>query len=154
MRIDYLVHHPSLVDQLVALHHAEWGYLRPTYTMAQWGERMRARCGIGGVPTAVVALDDDGLCGSAFLVAQDVDDRPDLTPWLAGVYVLPGKRGRGIATALVGRVAEDASLLGHRALYLYTVSATALYARLGWKTYQSREYLGEQITIMVRQLAA
>jgi len=154
MRIDYLADHPSLLAPLAKLHFAEWGYLRPSQTLEQKTERLRARCGRGGVPTGVVALDQGRLCGSAFLVAEDVDDRPDLTPWLAGVFVLPSERGRGIGTALIGRIADEATRAGQRSLYLYTASAAVLYARLGWKTYQRREYLGEDITIMVRQLAA
>ena len=46
--------------------------------------------------------------GTAGLMRDDLESRPDLSPWLGGLYVEPAFRGRGYAAALVRRVEESA----------------------------------------------
>jgi GNAT superfamily N-acetyltransferase len=48
--------------------------------------------------------------GTATLLAQDVDTEqwPELSPWLAAVYVVPEYRHRGIGAALVPALARAA----------------------------------------------
>ncbi len=152
MRIDYLADHLSLVPALTRLHFEQWGHLRPDEPLESRARRFEACCGRGGVPSVVVALEDDELAGSAMLIASDMDTRPDLTPWLAGVYVVTGHRGRGVGSALVTRVEAEASALGVTRLYLYTPDAMAFYAHLGWVAGERCEYLGQAVTIMSKRL--
>jgi GNAT superfamily N-acetyltransferase len=155
MRIEYLADHPELVHELAVLHYGQWGYLRPAQTLEERTQRLQDACGRGGVPSVVVALDADGaLCGSAMLIASDMDARPELTPWLAGVYVVEGFRGRGCGSALVARVESEASAVGVERLYLYTPSAADFYGRLGWTIEDRCEYLGQEVTVMSRPVAA
>ena len=51
-----------------------------------------------------VLFDHDRPAGTAGLVRQDLETRPDLTPWIAALFVEPAFRGRGFATALVRQV--------------------------------------------------
>jgi GNAT superfamily N-acetyltransferase len=99
-----------------------------------------------------VALAEEQLLGAASLLAHDVATRPDLSPWLAGVFVAPGHRRRGVGAALVERVVQEARALGIPRLYLYTTGSGALYFRLGWSVVEHtfyRELWGDQeITIM------
>ncbi|HVB84220.1 MAG TPA: hypothetical protein VND63_05020 [Rhodanobacteraceae bacterium] len=81
MRIGYLADHPGFVDELAALHFAEWSWLRPNETLAERTHRLRLCCGRGGVPTVLVAVAGENVCGSAMLVAHDMETRPDLSPW-------------------------------------------------------------------------
>ncbi|HEY5113251.1 MAG TPA: GNAT family N-acetyltransferase [Coriobacteriia bacterium] len=152
MRIEYLADHPSLVPELALLHLGQWGYLRPDQTLEERTRRLQDACGRGGVPTVVVALEDDALCGSAMLIANDMDTRPDLTPWLAGVYVIEHFRGRGCGTGLVARVESEASAIGVERLYLYTPSAAEFYARLGWTIDERCEYLGQEVGVMSKRV--
>jgi GNAT superfamily N-acetyltransferase len=155
LRIDYLADHPELVPELALLHFGQWGYLRPAQTLEERTHRLRDACGRGGVPSVVVALDEGGaLCGSAMLVASDMDTRPELTPWLAGVYVVERFRGRGYGSALVARVESEAAAEGVDLLYLYTPSAAGFYARLGWTADERCEYLGQEVTVMSRMIGA
>ena len=79
-----------------------------------------------------ILLDGDTPAGTASLTREDLDSRPDLTPWLAGVYVPPDHRGRGHARALVRHVEAAARATGIGTLWLYTWTAAPLYAGLGW----------------------
>ena len=154
MRIDYLHDHPLLVCELARLHFAQWGHLRPDESIEDRTQRLEASCGRGGVPTVVVALEDGAILGSAMLVAQDMDTRPDLTPWLAGVYVVAGKRRSGVGSALVRRIEAEAAALGVERLYLWTPDMMPFYAQLGWTLDETCAYLGVQVAIKSRRLGS
>ncbi len=143
------VHSPH-VATLAGWAHAEWGHLHPGRSRAAAIATFRADCGPAGVPSVFAALDGERPVGMASLVAEDMSDRRELTPWLASVYVLPEWRGRGIASRLVRRVEEEARAHGHGLFYLYTPDQQSLYRRLGWVDVEQREYHGETVTIMRR----
>ena len=148
MRIEYLADHPELILELARLHQEQWGYLRPDKSPEQRTMQLREACGRGGVPTVVVALEDGALCGSAMLIASDMDARSELTPWLAGVYVVEACRGRGYGSALVRRVESEASAAGVPLLHLYSPDAAGFYSRLGWTVEERCEYLGREVVVM------
>jgi predicted N-acetyltransferase YhbS len=84
------------------------------------------------LPRTWVAVAGETPVGCARFVAADHADRPDLTPWLASVYVEPAWRRRGIASVLVRTVQAASRAAGYPALYLYTPDQARLYARLGF----------------------
>ncbi len=153
MHIAYLADHPQLVPLLAAHHFQQWGYLRPGETLEGRIARLTAACGRNAIPSVFVGLEGGTLLGSAMLIASDMDERPELTPWLAGVYVVASCRGRGYASALVRRVEQEATSLQIERLYLYTPSAEGVYERLGWELFEHCEHLGQQVTIMSKELA-
>jgi len=156
VRIDYLADHPQLIPELARHYHAEWGRFHPDESLDDRIARLAAEApGRGGIPTVVIALDPDGaLAGGAMLVVNDMETRPDLTPWLAGVYVAPTHRGRRYASALVTRVEAEAAAAGVKRLYLYTPNAMPLYAQLGWVEDERCLYRGERVAIMSKRLTA
>jgi GNAT superfamily N-acetyltransferase len=148
MHIDYLCDHPELIAELATLNFKEWGEFRPGQTVEHRIEHMRESCGKGAVPSVVVALEGSRLLGGALLIENDLKLRPNLTPWLAGVYVKAEERGRGIASQLVKRVVEEAAALGVPELYLYTDTSQSLYARLGWEVIEELVYDDLPVTVM------
>jgi N-acetylglutamate synthase-like GNAT family acetyltransferase len=98
-------------------------------------------------------LDDGELLGSAMLLAHDMDSRPQLTPWLAGVFVKPQCRGKGIGSALVRHIEGEARSLGVSTLYLYTPNAESLYERLDWSVTEHCEYRNTNVVVMSKKLA-
>lgn len=151
MQIVYLCDHPALIPELAELNFKEWGHFKPHDTLEARTERMRKACGKGAVPTVVVAIEDSQLLGGALLIDSDLASRPDLTPWLAGVYVKAEHRGRGVASALVTRIVEEAAALGIPELYLYTDTSQSLYGRLGWDVVENTlDDDGLAITVMKR----
>ena len=154
MRIEYLADHQALVTELARLHFSEWGYLRPDEALEDRTHRLRGSCGRSAIQTVLVALAGSKLCGSAMLLAHDMGTRSDLTPWLAGVYVVPECRHRGHGSALVGCAVSEAAALGVPKLYLYTPDAAEFYSRLGWSALDHCEYLGKRVVVMSRQTVA
>ncbi len=103
-------------------------------------------------PFVLVALKNGIPIGTASLILDDMRTRPDLTPWLADVYVAKTARKGGIGRKLVETVELEASRLGLETIYLFTASNTALYEFLGWGLLESAEYRGEPVRIMTKKL--
>ena len=82
-----------------------------------------------GPKETFVLFDGDRPVGTAGLLRSDLESRPDLTPWLGGLFVEPAFRGRGHATALVRQVEEFARAASVPVLWLYTLHAEGLYLR-------------------------
>lgn len=154
MDIGYLADHEAFIPELAQLHFSEWGHYRPGDTVEERIERLRGCCGKGDIPLVVVGLLGSVLCGSAMLVAHDMESRPELTPWLAGVYVKPPFRRSGYAASLISRIEAEARAMGIPRLFLYTKDSESLYIRLGWSGTERCQYKGIDVTVMSKQLAA
>jgi N-acetylglutamate synthase-like GNAT family acetyltransferase len=77
-----------------------------------------------------------------------MDNRLELYPWLAGVFVTPERRRQGIGAALVRRIVDEAISLHIPKLYLYTLNNTSFYADLGWSLMEQAVYRGKEVSIM------
>ncbi len=106
-----------------------------------------------GPKETFVLFDEGRPVGTAGVVRQDLDARPDLTPWLAGLFVLPGFRRRGHAAALVRRAEAFARAASVPVLWLYTATAEPLYARLGWERAGVEQESGHRVVLMRRLLS-
>jgi GNAT superfamily N-acetyltransferase len=78
--------------------------------------------------------------------------RLDLSPWLAGVYVVPEARRRGIASSLVRYAESFAAEVGVGRLYLHTDGSESLYQRLGWLPVGREPYEGSVVSIMTSRI--
>jgi GNAT superfamily N-acetyltransferase len=105
------------------------------------------------MPRTFVLLGDDEPMGTASLTAHDLDERPDLTPWLAGVFMRPHVRGRGYASRLISAVEREAGAASVSVLWLYTRQAERVYARAGWRTVETIQRDGAAYALMRRDLA-
>ena len=146
-----LVERPDLLPVVAQWQWLEWGR-RQGATVAQVAAVLRACCTAQAVPQGVVLLDGGVPAGTATLDHADLDARPDLTPWLANVFVSPDFRGRGHAKRLVRHIEAAARAGGIETLYLHTENATALYAGLGWSAMATAAYHGHAVTVMRRAL--
>ena len=151
MRLEYLADCVSHLPQLAQWHHAEFGYLNPANTTQRYMDRLTASLQKSDLPITFVALQGDTLLGSASLVRQTITHQ-HLAPWLSSVYVDPQHRGRGIASALVGRVEKAAAAMGSGKIYLFTPSSEKIYAGLGWQLMEYARHDELNITIMSKAL--
>jgi len=104
-----------------------------------------------GYETALLAEVDGQPAGSCLFVREEIDPKHDLTPWLAALYVAPKFRERGVASALVRAIEQHARSVGCDELFLYTITAEPLYAKLGWTALDRFESNGEQFVLMGRE---
>src|SRR5437762_3271795 len=148
MRIESIADHLHLVETIARWHWEAWGHSDQGGSLASWTDNLRQFTNRGRIPTIYVALDGHELLGSATLNENDMSTRPDLTPWLSGVYVKPSRRGQGVASALVRHAVRQAAAMGVGRLFLHTHPARGLYEKLGWRAIMEGEYEGQPATIM------
>jgi len=104
------------------------------------------------MPRTLILLANGEPVGTASLVAQDLDERPDLTPWLAGVFVVPHARGQGNAARLIAAVETEACAASISTLWLYTETAERIYAKAGWQTAEIIQHNGRPFALMRREI--
>jgi GNAT superfamily N-acetyltransferase len=106
------------------------------------------------LPIALVAHDDAMFLGTSSVIASDLEERPQLTPWVAAVWVEPCARSRGVGAALVERAARDCFALGMTHAYLCARPAlTGFYGRLGWIPVE-RDVGGHGLTVFIQHAPA
>src|SRR5215475_6279948 len=81
-------------------------------------ERLAENMQDAPIPLALVAHDGDTFLGTASVIASDLDERPDHTPWVAAVWVEEIARGHGIGAMLVDAAARACFTLGFARAYL------------------------------------
>jgi GNAT superfamily N-acetyltransferase len=103
------------------------------YPLAYTATRLRENMEATPIPFALVAHDGDRFLGTTSVVASDLEERPQLTPWVAAVWTDEEARRRGVASALVNRAAQDCFALGICRAYLNARPRLAgFYEGLGW----------------------
>jgi GNAT superfamily N-acetyltransferase len=144
--------------------HPEWIAASAVWWHRQWGGAMgytpegavEAITGLtvpGSGQAALIGLIDNRPAGSVFLVETDLETHTHLTPWLAGLFVLPEFRSHGLGQALLHALVNEAGALGYDRLYLYTAVA-GFYHRHGWQTLEAVDLHGQAHDVMVFSTAA
>lgn len=147
-----LADRPDLVPLLAGWFHREWGHISADRTPERYARLLSDNLNRDNIPLTVVAFENGRPVGTASLDVNDLDDQDDLSPWLASVVVEPELRGKGLGTALIRRIEEEARRFGVQTLYLWTEDADALYARLGWRRRETRKYRDAEIIVMEKAL--
>ena len=148
MEIANLKQHPGFIPTLAAWHHAQWGELNPQKTLGARIGCLERHLGESPLPVTFVAVAEGMPIGSASLVERDLPTHPQLSPWLASVYVAAEHRRRGVGGQLVRRVMEEARRLEVETLYLFTLDQEKFYTELGWSLLERGEYQGFAIAVM------
>jgi N-acetylglutamate synthase-like GNAT family acetyltransferase len=102
------------------------------------------------IPFALVAHRGDTFLGTSSVIAADLEDRPQYSPWVAAVWVDPKYRMQEIGSGLVARAAEEAFALHFRRVYLCAQKERRrFYTRQGWVPVE--ENVGERkVTLFVK----
>ena len=132
---------------LALWHQGEWSALNPDETIEQRIQRMQLYLNDRFIPSTFVAINKTVL-GSAAIVANDMETRLDLSPWLASVFVASEQRNNGIGRKLVLHVMDQAKKEGIKILYLFTTDKEDYYRKLGWNVHSTVQYHGHEVTIM------
>ena len=101
---------------------------------------------------ALVAKLGEEPIGTCLLVESEIEPNHDVSPWLAGLFVVPEHRRRGAGAILVHAVEDQARQRGVRRLYLYTTAAAGFYTRLGWTVLERTIWKGFETAFMARDL--
>jgi len=138
----------EFIPKLAQWHQQEWSYLNPGQTLGERVLKMQGYLGDNFIPSTFVAIKNNTVLGSAAIVECDMEERKELSPWLASVFVTEGCRRQGIGSDLVKYVMQQALSHGYPALYLYTPDQQDFYRSFGWSVVETMEYHGTDVTIM------
>jgi N-acetylglutamate synthase-like GNAT family acetyltransferase len=112
--------------------------------------RLRENINAAPIPFALVAHDGEAFLGTASVIASDLAERPELTPWVAAVWVEAQARRHGVGAALVNRATLDCFALGVSRAYLCARPQRAgYYERLGWIAID-REVGQYRLSVLIR----
>ncbi len=103
------------------------------------------------IPQTWVLAEGGAVWGSVSILEKDLPNYPELSPWLANVYVEPSRRGLGYGQRLVKVAMAFARQLNLTPLYLYTPDQVRFYEKLGWQTFKEDVYQGKRIFLMSKQ---
>jgi predicted N-acetyltransferase YhbS len=143
----HIAKRPEFISTLATWFQDEWG----SYTKNSVGARckeLEAKIDNGQLPLTMVATIENKLLGTYSLDLADLPNRPDLSPWLASVYVNPVFRNQGIGKKVVKESLMHAQSLQLETLYLYTSHHAKWYESMGWQFMEEAVYGQEPITIM------
>jgi GNAT superfamily N-acetyltransferase len=140
-QIEQLSERPDLLSTVAGWIYNEWWTEVEGASVGSLTELLRAHLIHDQIPITLVASLERCPVGTATLLAHDVETEewPDLSPWLAAVYVMPEYRRRGVGAALINAIVEKAASLRVGILYLSTVEREEFYADLGWQVIHSSE---------------
>jgi GNAT superfamily N-acetyltransferase len=90
--------------------------------------------------------------GTCLLVESEIEPNHDVSPWLAGLFVVPAYRRKGAGAVLVRAIEDQARRRGFARLYLYTTAVSGFYAKLGWAMLDRTNWKGFETALMARDL--
>ena len=101
------------------------------------------------VPLVLVALAHGGeFLGTVTLDEEDMRTRPELTPWVADLLVVPAARAQGVASILMRALSAVTKTIGVDKLYLWTEKQEAFFATRGFERVQRLECAGATAMLM------
>ncbi len=151
----YLKEFPKQITPLARAIYAEWNamYERQGLSVEQVIEKVRERAVDSAIPLTMIALDGDTLLGSITIKEHDFADHPELSPWLAGVFTLPEYRNQGVGKGLITFAETIAKeKFDVKELFLYTGSASKLYEKIGYETFETVDRGDKILTLMKKKL--
>ena len=146
--ISYLADCPAYISTVSAWVFGEWGEHMPGLTVEDLTRIYSGHLNRDHIPLTLIAFWDGQPAGTASIYVHDLGTRPDLSPWLAAVYVAPPYRKQGIGSELVKAVERAAQKLQIGRLYLFTPDQEHFYTRLGWAVLERVEYWNQTVVVM------
>ena len=152
LSIAYLADYPQYLPNVAGWDFNEWGHHSPTKTVQDYEAAFRSLLNRDTIPLTVIGLWDGIPAGMSSIFVQDMDIHPELTPWLAAVYVSADYRDKGIGSKLVGAIEEIAARLRIARLHLWTPDKEHFYSRLGWSVLERPVYFNQPVALMSKAI--
>lgn len=109
------------LNEYVKLCTLEWGSAETKEEFDLYTENKIKKILEGDKVISVLGLvDEEVLIGFISLFKYDGNERNDLTPWYATMYVKKNYRSKGYSKMLNDSIIKEASTLGYKRLYLKT----------------------------------
>jgi predicted N-acetyltransferase YhbS len=127
-----LSEHPGALDAVARWAYGEW-FERLGFSWEESLGFMRRRLNRDRLPLALVAMAGGAPVGTGSLLELPHPVTGAATCCLAGLYVVPHWRRRGLGSLICARAVENAQAVGAGSVGLFTGDGERFYARLGWR---------------------
>lgn len=121
------------LKKYITLCSLEWGSKKNDIELLEYIEKKRTQILTDDKYIAIIGLvDNNTLIGFISLFKYDGNERKNLTPWYATMYVKKEYRGNGYSKILNNAILKEAKVLGYKKVYLKT-DLTNYYEKYGAK---------------------
>lgn len=121
MKIVNIKENSEYLSEYIKLCSYEWGRKKTETEMQKYVEEKKKSILDGEKVISILGLvDNNNLIGFISLFKYDGEDRKDLTPWYATMYVKKEYRNRGYSKLLNDSILKEAFKLGYKKVYLKT----------------------------------
>ena len=103
---------------------------------------------------SLIARYDGVPAGTCLLTPKELEPCHPVSPWLAGLYVVPEFRRLGIGKMLIRDIEDQARQRGNTRLYLYADDAIEYYEGLDWQVVERTLWKDFPMALMARDLRA
>ena len=147
---------PELLTTVATWIYDQWWSHLPEHSAKTLADMLLHKKTSDQIYESFVALLDSVPVGTATVLDHDIDTerRPDLTPWLAAVYVIPEARRQGIGEKLVSHATAYAQSKGFETMYLWTTDRRDWYEKLGWQLIEQFYRNNDQVSFLKFERAA
>ena len=153
LSITYLADYPQFLPTVADWVYTEWGHHNPALTIHDYEAAFRGHLKRDAIPLTLIALWNDLPAGTASIFIDDMEIHPELTPWLAAVYVPVDHREKGIGSKLVSAIEEIAAAMKIARLYLWTPDKEHFYSRLNWSVIERPIHLHQKVALMTKEIS-
>lgn len=126
MRISNLRDQPHFADQIADRGWNAW-WTQSGVPLSTYRAHLEPMITGKAIPAAFVAHDGGTYLGSALLIDNDLEERPQYGPWIAALWVEPAARRQGLAQALIRAARAEAKRLGIETCYLCATPENSPY---------------------------
>lgn len=119
MNIINIIDCNKYLKEYIRLCNLEWGTPKSIIEMEKYIEEKSKKILNGDKIISILGIEEaDKLVGFISLFKYDGDERRDLTPWYATMYVKKEYRGKGYSKILNDLILNKAKQLGYKRVYL------------------------------------
>lgn len=133
--IKHIFEVPELIPQVADWIYNQFWTEQQVVTAEVLADLLRQNVDVHSIPLSLVAFVDGVPVGTVNLIESDDEAYPQLTPWLAALFVKPEYRNQGVGARLVHELLICARNLKIQKLYLGT-ERPDFYTRLGAKFFE------------------
>ena len=121
MKIVSIKENSEFLSEYIELCSYEWGSKKSKLEMQKYVDKRKKSIFNDDKVISILGLvDNNNLIGFISLFKYDGEDRKDLTPWYATMYVKDEHRNKGYSKLLNDAILKEAVKLGYKKVYLKT----------------------------------
>lgn len=143
----------DIIPKIAKWYNQQWGYMDPKETVEFCMHELQSRLDNININVVYVAqLPNEEVIGTISLLASDMDNKPELLPWLTSLYVAKSYRRFGLGAWLIDNLIAATQNNVHKKLFLFTPNKSNWYKKLGWKFVEHTFYRVEEVDILQKNI--